>query len=303
MGLPPPPDERGVWVKIEGAARMRLVRYAGRGGIGLGLVTAGGIVPIARHLADAPADMITLIAGWEDYRPLIAGLEDAPDWLPLADVSLLAPIQRPGKILGIGLNYKDHIAESGLVTPANQLWFSKAATSISGPFDAIKMPRVSSQLDYEAELVMIIGKTCRYADRQAAEAALFGYCVGNDVSVRDWQFRTSEFMLGKSFDTCAPIGPWIVTRDELDGGNLEITCHVNGEARQRSNTHNLIFNCIDQIVYLSQVMTLEPGDVIFTGTPSGVGAAMKPPKWLSAGDVVRVEIAGIGAIENTVEKD
>jgi 2-keto-4-pentenoate hydratase/2-oxohepta-3-ene-1,7-dioic acid hydratase in catechol pathway len=281
---------------------MKLVRYAQpQGSPALGLVTANGVVPIARHLPQAPVDMIALIADWELHKTSISGLEAVADCLPLPEVKLLSPIQRPGKILGIGLNYKDHVAESGLATPANQLWFSKAATAISGPFDPIELPRVSSQLDYEAELVVIIGTKCRYADRQQAASALFGYCAGNDVSVRDWQFRTSEFMLGKSFDSSAPIGPWIVTGDELDGANLDITCHVNGELRQHSNTHHLIFDCIDQIEYLSQVMTLEPGDVIFTGTPSGVGAVMKPPSWLKPGDVVRVEIEGIGAIENRVE--
>jgi 2-keto-4-pentenoate hydratase/2-oxohepta-3-ene-1,7-dioic acid hydratase in catechol pathway len=281
---------------------MKLVRYAQpEGSPALGLVTAKGVVPIGRHVPDAPSDMIGLIAAWDRHKTSIAGLEAVADCLPLADVRLLSPIGRPGKILGIGLNYKDHIAESGLPTPANQLWFSKAATAISGPFDPIELPLVSSQLDYEAELVVIIGKTCRYAKRGQAASALFGYCAGNDVSVRDWQFRTSEFMLGKSFDTSAPIGPWIVTKDALDGANLDITCRVNGELRQHSNTHNLIFDCIDQIEYLSKVMTLEPGDVIFTGTPSGVGAVMTPPSWLKAGDVVRVEIEGIGAIENRIE--
>ena len=281
---------------------MKLVRFAqAQGSPALGLVTEKGVVPIARHLPKAPADMIALITDWDSHKTSIADLEDVADCLSLTEVKLLSPIRRPGKILGIGLNYKDHITESGLATPANQLWFSKAATAISGPFDPIEMPLVSSQLDYEAELVMIIGKKCRYADRQQAASALFGYCAGNDVSVRDWQFRTSEFMLGKSFDTSAPIGPWIVTKDALDSANLDITCRVNGEVRQHSNTHNLIFDCIDQIEYLSQVMTLEPGDVIFTGTPSGVGAVMKPPRWLKAGDVVQVEIKGIGAIENRIE--
>jgi 2-keto-4-pentenoate hydratase/2-oxohepta-3-ene-1,7-dioic acid hydratase in catechol pathway len=165
------------------------------------------------------------------------------------------------------------------------------------------MPRVSTQLDYEAELVFVIGKRCRYVDRNEAAGALFGYCAGNDVSVRDWQFRTTEFMLGKSFDKGAPIGPWIVTSDELDGANLNISCYVNDEQRQHSNTKNLIFDCLAQIEYLSQVMTLEPGDVIFTGTPAGVGAGMKPPRWLFVGDRVRVEIEGIGSIENVVEAD
>lgn len=281
---------------------MKLARYVQpQSSPALGLVTANGVVPIARHLPEAPADMIGLIADWDLHKMSIAGLDGVADCLPLAEVKLLSPIQRPGKILGIGLNYKDHIEESGLATPANQLWFAKAATAISGPYDPIEMPLVSAQLDYEGELVVIIGKTCRYADRAQAAAALFGYCAGNDVSVRDWQFRTSEFMLGKSFDTSAPIGPWIVTKDALDGANLDISSRVNGELRQHSNTRNLIFDCIDQIEYLSKVMTLEPGDVIFTGTPSGVGAVMQPPSWLKTGDVVRVEIEGIGAIENLIQ--
>jgi 2-keto-4-pentenoate hydratase/2-oxohepta-3-ene-1,7-dioic acid hydratase in catechol pathway len=285
------------------ASGMKLARFSGKDVSGLGLVVEQRILPIVWHLPEAPVEMIELIWQWDRYQPLLADLPGTSKCLPLTSVKLLSPIRRPGKILGIGLNYKDHVEESGIETPAAELWFSKAATSISGPFDPIILPRVSTQLDYEAELVMIIGKPCRHADREAAAAALFGYCAGNDVSVRDWQFRTSQFMLGKSFDTSAPIGPWIVTRDEVDGTNLDITCYVNGQQRQQSNTHHLIFDCLDQIAYLSQVMTLEPGDVIFTGTPGGVGAAMKPPVWLQPGDVVKVEIEGIGAIENAVEAD
>jgi 2-keto-4-pentenoate hydratase/2-oxohepta-3-ene-1,7-dioic acid hydratase in catechol pathway len=282
---------------------MKLARYSDDGGPAIGLVLEHGIVPLAMHLPSAPTDMITLITEWDRHKKLIAGLADVTEYLPLASVRLLPPIPRPSKILGIGLNYQDHIEESGLAAPTDQLWFSKAVTAITGPFDPIKMPRVSRQLDYEAELVVIVGKACRYADRAGAADAIFGYCAGNDVSVRDWQFRNSQFILGKSFDTSAPIGPWIVTSDELDGSNLNISCHVNGEERQNSNTRHLIFDCVAQIAYLSQVMTLEPGDVIFTGTPAGVGFGMKPQNWLKPGDTVRVEIEGIGAIENVVESD
>lgn len=282
---------------------MRLARYAHKTGTSLGLVTARGVVPIAEHVPSAPDDMIKLIAEWDIYKESIAKLRDETEYLSFADIKLLAPILRPGKILGIGLNYKDHIAESGLETPTEQLWFSKVVTSVAGPFDAIKMPRISMQLDYEAELVFIIGKNCRYADRQQATASIFGYCAGNDISVRDWQFRTSQFLLGKSLDTSAPIGPWIVTSDELDASNLDIRCYVNNEERQHSNTRHLIFDCIAQIEYLSQVMTLEPGDVIFTGTPAGVGAGMKPQRWLTVGDRIRVEIEGIGAIKNVIESN
>jgi 2-keto-4-pentenoate hydratase/2-oxohepta-3-ene-1,7-dioic acid hydratase in catechol pathway len=146
----------------------------------------------------------------------------------------------------------------------------------------------------------VIGRRCRHVSREEARTVIFGYCVGNDVTVRDWQFKTSQFVLGKSFDTHAPIGPWIVTADAIDPHNLEIRSYVNGEERQHSNTRHFIFDCYAMVEHLSKAMTLEPGDLIFTGTPSGVGAVMKPPKFLAAGDVVRVEIDGIGAIENHV---
>jgi 2-keto-4-pentenoate hydratase/2-oxohepta-3-ene-1,7-dioic acid hydratase in catechol pathway len=216
----------------------------------------------------------------------------------LADVHLLAPVARPGKVMAIGLNYADHIRESGQETPRHQTWFSKAVTAINGPFDPIEIPRASAMVDYEAELVVVIGKRCRHVARDRAAEAIFGYCAGNDVSVRDWQLRTLQWVLGKSFDTHAPIGPWIVTADELGNPHtLGIRCFVNGEKRQDSNTSNLVFDVYDQIAHLSEAMTLEPGDLIFTGTPGGVGGAMKPPQFLKTGDKVRVEIDRIGAIE------
>jgi 2-keto-4-pentenoate hydratase/2-oxohepta-3-ene-1,7-dioic acid hydratase in catechol pathway len=211
-----------------------------------------------------------------------------------------APVPRPGKILGIGLNYADHIAEAGMQRPEHQLWFAKAVTAVTGPYDPIQRPVVSTKLDYEAELVFVVGQRCRHVPVDRADGAIFGYCAGNDVSVRDWQMRTGQFTLGKSFDTHAPFGPFIVTPDEIDPRNLGIRTFVNGEKRQDSNTKNLIFDCAAQLAHLSQVMTLEPGDVFFTGTPGGVGAAMKPPQFLKAGDRVRVEIDRIGFLENEV---
>jgi len=216
---------------------------------------------------------------------------------------LLSPVRRPGKIMGIGLNYADHAAEAAMELPKDQLWFSKAATAINDPFGGLQLPRVSDALDYEAELVIVIGRKCRHVARSDVRSVIFGYCAGNDATVRDWQFKTSQFVLGKSFDSHAPIGPWIVTADALDPSALEITCKVNGELRQHSNTRHLIFDCAAIIEHLSKAMTLEPGDLIFTGTPSGVGAVMKPPKFLRVGDVVRVEIEGIGAIENKVIRE
>jgi 2-keto-4-pentenoate hydratase/2-oxohepta-3-ene-1,7-dioic acid hydratase in catechol pathway len=278
---------------------MKLVRYADKAGTSLGVVKNDGLIKLGRHWPAVRDDMIALIKMWPDIASALPMLvaDSAPD-AALADVRLLAPVGRPGKILAIGLNYADHILETGQQTPPHQIWFTKAVTSINAPFDPVELPTASEQVDYEAELVVIIGKRCKHVAKEHAPEVIFGYCAGNDVSVRDWQLRTSQWVLGKSFDTHAPIGPWIVTPDEIgDPHALNIRCLVNGEPRQNSNTGHLIFNVFDQIAHLSNAMTLEPGDAIFTGTPGGVGLAMNPPRWLKAGDKVRVEIDRIGAIE------
>lgn len=269
----------------------------------IGLVVDQGIVAIARHLDRTPPTILALIEAWETYRPFLEALVTTPPDHALGDAVFHAPIVRPGKIMGIGLNYADHAAEADMELPSEQLWFCKAVTSINDPNGAIELPKVSTALDYEAELVFVIGKKMRHATREQAKEGIFGYCVGNDVSVRDWQFKTSQFNLGKSFDTHAPYGPWIVTGDALDPHSLDISLSVNGEQRQSSNTHHLIFDCYDQVAFLSQAMTLEPGDIFFTGTPSGVGAVMTPPQFLKEGDVMRTEISGIGFIENVVRAE
>ena len=280
---------------------MKLARFQRDGAVRLGLVVQAGIVDIGAHIHDAPVSMTHLIECWDDISADLKLLDakGVVDY-PLESVTLLSPIERPGKIMGIGLNYADHAAEASMELPADQLWFSKASTAINDPYGVIHRPKVSGALDYEAELVVVIGRRCRHVSRTDAASVIFGYCAGNDVSVRDWQFKTSQFILGKSFDTHAPIGPWIVTADSIDPHNLEIQSFVNGEERQHSNTRHFIFDCFAMVEHLSQAMTLEPGDILFTGTPSGVGAVMKPPKWLVPGDVVRVEIENIGAIENHV---
>ena len=278
---------------------MRLARFEAGGEIKLGLVEGASIALLSDRIAGVGADTIALIAHWDERRGQAEALRGKTDYA-LSDVRLLAPIKRPGKILAIGLNYADHVAEAGIAKPAHQLWFTKAATAANGPYDQIQRPLVSAALDYEAELVAVIGKGGRHVPRERASAAVFGYCVGNDVSVRDWQMQSGQFMIGKSFDTHAPFGPWIVTADELDAADLTIKTFVNDETRQDSNTSNLIFDVPAQIAHVSQAMTLESGDLIYTGTPGGVGMAMKPPVWLKAGDVVRVEIGGIGHIENRV---
>ncbi|CAE7403924.1 Fahd2 [Symbiodinium microadriaticum] len=243
--------------------------------------------------------MISLLAGGDEA--LKAAASAAGQSFALSDVKLEAPVQRPGKVMAIGLNYADHVAETGRDLPPNQIWFTKAVTSIAGPTDAILNPSVSDMVDYEAELVVIIGKRARHIPKDRAHEVIAGLCIGNDVSVRDWQSRSPQFVIGKSFDSHAPIGPWITTLDEAgDPHDQTVKTWVNGDLRQDSNTEHLIFNCFDQIAELTSVMTLEPGDVIFTGTPSGVGAAMDPPQFLKDGDIVKIEIGNLGAIENPV---
>ena len=223
--------------------------------------------------------------------------------MQLAGVRLLAPIERPGKYLAIGMNYAKHVAEAdklGVARAAHQTWFNKQTTCISGPFDEIE-PGVTEKLDYEVELGAVIGTRAKHVREADALDYVFGYLVANDVSARDWQFHTPTFTMGKSFDTHGPIGPWIVTADEIaDPQALDLRCFVNGELRQSNNTSQMIHSLRQQIAYLSTAFTLEPGDLIATGTPEGVGIGMEPQQFLQPGDVVRCEIDGIGTIENRV---
>ena len=245
--------------------------------------------------------MIDLIRQWPAVKPALEAKAAAGGGVPLASVKLEAPVQRPGKIFAIGLNYADHIAESNMATPERQVWFTKAQTCVNGPFDPIAIARGTMTTDYEVELVAIVGAGGKHIAAADAPAAIFGYCVGNDVTERMWQHASPQWSLGKSFDTHAPLGPWIVTADELDDPHaLGLRCFVNGEKRQDSNTAQLVFNVWSQVEHLSVGMTLEAGDVLFTGTPGGVGAAMDPRRFLQSGDVVRCEIDGLGHIEGTM---
>lgn len=266
-----------------------------------GLIVNQGVHDIGKHLPHAPASMVGIVESLASLRAALEALAQRPADHALAEVQLSAPIPRPGKILALGLNYRDHAAEANMALPEVQTWFAKMPTAANGPFDAIDLPRVSTKLDYEAELGVVIGRRVRHATREQARSAIAGYCVANDVSVRDWQLRTSQFVVGKSFDTHCPFGPWITTADKIaDPQTLGIRCFVNGEKRQDSNTREMVFDVFAMIEHLSQAMTLEPGDLIITGTPAGVGAVSKPPRYLKAGDVVRVEIDGLGHIENKV---
>lgn len=282
---------------------MKLLRYDDHGTPQLGVVRGDDIVSLAPLAADYPT-MLSVAAGGAAALGAIRTLaETAPAALALTDAKLLAPIERPGKYLAIGMNYRAHVEEAkrlGITPPANQFWFNKQTSCLAGPFDAIE-PGVSEKLDYEVELCAVIGARAKGVSRDDAAAHVFGYTVANDVSARDWQQHSPTFTMGKSFDTHGPIGPWIVTADEIaDPHALPLRCLVNGEVRQEADTSDLIHDIWDQISYLSTAFTLDPGDLIATGTPSGVGIGMQPPRFLVSGDVVRCEIDGIGAIENRV---
>ncbi|MCZ6666458.1 MAG: fumarylacetoacetate hydrolase family protein [Gammaproteobacteria bacterium] len=246
-----------------------------------------------------PIEMSVLFAAGSDAMKLAATA--AGEEFAIAKVTLCAPVLRPPKILAIGLNYKDHLAETVLDTPDFPMIFNKQSTAANGPYAPIHLPRVSDKLDYEGELGFIIGRTCRHVPRDRAHEVIAGYVVCNDVSVRDWQMRAQTFTLGKSFDTHCPFGPWLVTADELgDPHDLALKTWINGELRQDSSTSQLVYDCFEQVETLTQAFTLEPGDLILTGTPSGVGIGFKPRRYLQVGDSVKVEIENIGHIENEV---
>jgi 2-keto-4-pentenoate hydratase/2-oxohepta-3-ene-1,7-dioic acid hydratase in catechol pathway len=250
------------------------------------------------------ATMLDVIAGGVSARGRIGEWvlkPPASEVTPLASVKLLAPIPRPPKIICVGLNYRDHAIESNMEIPKVPTMFSKYATAVIGPGDPILLPRVSTKPDYEAEFAVIIGKGGRYIPSGLWQDHVFGYTNLNDVSARDYQMATSQWMIGKTFDTFAPMGPAIVSADEIvDPHNLDISLTINGETLQHSNTKNLIFRIPDLIEYLSAVFTLESGDVISTGTPAGVGFARKPPRFLQVGDDVVVRVAGLGELRNPV---
>lgn len=284
---------------------MPLVNFVQDGRARLGKLFGDRIVDLSIAAPDLPAAIIEFLeAGDAAVAAFKAVDDDRLASLPLKDVRLLPPVPRPEKFLGIGMNYRDHAAEAskaGLETPPFQLWFNKQVSCIAGPFDDVVKPAVTEKMDYEAELAVVIGRSCRHVPVEKARSVIGGYMVCNDVSARDWQLRTPTHTLGKSFDTHGPIGPWLVLDHEIaDPHDLDIRMYVNGVQRQAGNTGSMIHNIYEQIAYLSTVMTLKPGDILATGTPSGVGAALTPPIFLNAGDVMRVEIAGIGHIENPV---
>jgi len=281
---------------------MRLARLAGAGDLpALGIVKDDEIVDLSG--ADVPSEPAAALAdiGRDGLEKLAA---DAPR-RPLPEAHLLAPAS-PRKYLAIALNYADHIAEMGMEAPEVPVFFNKQVTCVTGPGAEVHMPKVSSLLDYEAELAVVIGRRCRHVPVERAHEVIAGYTCANDLSVRDWQGRAQTMTIGKSFDTHGPLGPWLVTPDEIgDPQDLRVRCYVNDDLRQDASTAEMVFDCFQQVSHLSEAFTLEPGDVIATGTPAGVGLGRQPFReyLLHVGDTVRVEIEQIGELVNTVVEE
>lgn len=246
--------------------------------------------------------LLSVIEGGGDARKRVKSwLDGKPAAVPLAKARLLAPLPRPPKIICVGLNYRDHAIESKMEIPKVPTIFSKYSTAVIGPGDAIVLPKLSAKPDYEAEFAFVIGTGGRHIPADRWQDHIFGYTNFHDVSARDYQMATTQWMMGKTFDTFAPMGPAIVTADEIpDPHALDIQMIINGEVLQSSNTSNLIFRIPALIEYLSGVFTLEAGDVVATGTPAGVGFSRNPPRWLRPGDDVVVRISGLGELRNPV---
>ncbi|MDE2922432.1 MAG: fumarylacetoacetate hydrolase family protein [Acidobacteriota bacterium] len=273
----------------------------GRSAIGV-LADEETVVDLSVAAPDLPRGMCRfLAAGDEAMDAARRAVDSGAGRVPLAEQTLLAPVPKPRKFFAIGLNYADHAAETGQQLPEFPTVFNKQVTCVNRPGGAIHIPRASSAVDYEGEFAFVIGRRCRGVAARDAAGAIAGYTIVNDVSVRDWQRRSPTMILGKGWDTHGPMGPYLVTADEVEDPNdLGIRTWVNGELRQDSNTRELVFNCPKLVETISTMCTLEPGDVVSTGTPAGVGLAFKPPKFLVAGDTVRIEIDGLGVLENPV---
>ena len=281
---------------------MRLISFTESLNTRIGLLQGDHLIDLSQVAPSLPSDMLSFLEAGDGAMLQAAKYTGASGHYSALDVVIEAPLARPPKILAIGLNYRAHAEESNMDIPKHPMVFTKQATSANGPYAPIHSPPETQMLDYEGELGVVIGKRCRRVSKQDANRVIAGFCVLNDVSVREWQFLATppQFTMGKSWDTHNPFGPAIVTPDEVDPHNLMLRTFVNGDLRQKTSTSDLIFNCYDIIEFLTTAFTLEPGDVIATGTPSGVGISMQPQGTLKLGDVVKVEIDGLGFIENKV---
>ena len=279
---------------------MRLVTYRRNGGRPEVGVLSGDAIA-ALPAAEFP-DVLSILAGGVDARARAENAAVKAETVPLASVTLLAPVPRPPKLICVGLNYRDHAIETGNEIPKIPTIFNKfPSTTVIASGDTIILPKNSTKPDYEAELAFVIGRGGRHIPAARAYEHVFGYTIVNDISARDFQAATSQWLMGKTFDTFAPMGPWIVTKDEIpDPHALDISTEIGGETLQHSNTREMVFHIPALIEYISQVVTLEPGDVVATGTPAGVGFARRPRRWLQPGEEVIVRIEGIGELRNPI---
>lgn len=284
---------------------MRLLTYREDGQDCLGVRRDDRLLPVARIAPDLPAGLRQLLAadGLEELRAAVDDTDEAGD--PVAGVEYRPPVPDPGKIICIGRNYAAHAAEGGAETPTFPEIFMRSITSLVAHDDAIVRPACSTKLDYEGEFACVIGRTCRHATAENALQFIAGYALFNDGSLRDYQRFASQWTIGKNFDATGGFGPELVTADELPPGlaGLTLTTTLNGETMQEGQIDHLVFPVAQLIAILSECMTLEPGDVIVTGTPSGVGAARKPPVWMKHGDIVEVHVPGLGTLRNTVRDE
>jgi 2-keto-4-pentenoate hydratase/2-oxohepta-3-ene-1,7-dioic acid hydratase in catechol pathway len=279
---------------------MKLVNFLSKGEKNIGALLDDGVCSFKSISDKYSMSMLEFIEQIDELSPEVSKfINSNPEVIPLSEIEFLPIIERPGKVLAVGLNYKDHAKETGMDLPKVPMIFTKQSTSVLGHRGEIHKPKVSDAVDYEGEMAFVIGKKCRHVSKEEALDVIAGVTICNDVSVRDWQIASPTFTMGKSFDTHCPIGPYIATMDEIsDIHNLKIKTYVNDELRQDSCTDQLIFDCFDLIEHITKAFTLEPGDIIATGTSSGVGVVLG--KYLVPNDVVRIELENVGTLENKV---
>ena len=279
---------------------MKLVNFLYKGEKNIGALLDDGVCSFKSISDKYSMSMLEFIEQMDELSPKVSKfINSNPEVIPLSKIEFLPVIERPGKVLAVGLNYKDHAKETGMDLPEVPMIFTKQSTSVLGHQGEIHKPKVSDAVDYEGEMAFVIGKKCRHVSKEDALDVIAGVTICNDVSVRDWQIASPTFTMGKSFDTHCPIGLYIVTMDEIsDIHNLKIKTYVNDELRQDSCTDQLIFDCFDLIEHITKAFTLEPGDIIATGTSSGVGVVLG--KYLVPNDVVRIELENVGTLENKV---
>lgn len=288
---------------------MKLLSYYENDSVKLGIKTEDGIIDVQAVSENtgipAPKTVLEVIEGAEAaLEALTIIIASSPEKINEKDIRYAPAIPNAGKVICVGANYRKHAIESGLAIPEDPIYFAKYANSLSGHREDVSLPKMAEQVDYEVELVAVIGKPAKNVSVESALDYVFGYAVGNDLSVRELQFRSHQWLYGKAIDGFAPLGPYIVTADEVPNPqNLNLKCWVNGELRQNSNTEDMIFSTATLISDLSQIMTLQPGDVIYTGTPEGVILGMKEKNWLKPGDEVVCEIDGLGRLLNKLRKE